>query len=187
MAILNLQIEVDWITDEMTLDDTIKENLIRKIEEKVSTQTINNIKETVEQKISSQADSLISIAIDNEIQKFLTTPKNITDKYGDVIRDNVTVTMLIKEKIDGMMEQKRYDENGKTGEYSEKKYTKFEYFIRNDAQKIINTKTEQMTKAVEKQIETLVSDKIKAHVADGLTNMIMDNSTALSLKPNKKE
>ena len=183
MAKLNLELEVDWIDEEMSLDDAVKDGIMRRIEEKIISKISNSIEKNVEGKVTNQVDGLISTAIDNEIEKFLTTPRDITDKYGDINRTQVTIATLIKEKIDGMMEKKTVNERGNyTSSAYAAKYTKFEYFMESKAQEIINIKVDQMIKSVKEQIENLVSDKIKTNVADKLTEMIMENSTALKLK-----
>jgi hypothetical protein len=161
---LNLEVELDWINEEMNIDDTVKQNVINavvskiqnKIESQVEKNIVNIIDKTVVDKINRMTEKVFSDFMNKEL--------TLTDSYGDKIKCYKNVTEVIKERFDKFMVQ-TVDEKGQTydGSYS-KKYTRLTFVIDKQLQEFADKFT---TDAVKK-----VSEEIKLQVKEGLTNKL---------------
>lgn len=161
---LNLEIDLDWIDEEKGLDETVKEQIIdgvvnrveKQISEKIETKVNKVIDETIIQKITEQTDALFS--------EFINRPVTLTDSYGGKIKVYERMEDLIKERFDKFMVQP-VDEKGNSTESSYgKKYQRLEFIIDKQLKEFANKFT---TDAV-----ASVSAEIKQHVQQGLTTKL---------------
>jgi Zn/Cd-binding protein ZinT len=161
---LNLEVELDWIDDEMNLDDTIKQNIIdaviKKIEKNVESQVEKNINKTLGETIVNKINEMT----ENLFNDFMNKEISLSDRYGDKIEVYPNVKALIKKRFDNFMEQ-TVDENGKTyeGSYGTK-YQRIYYIIDKQLKSFANKFTEDAVKTV--------SSEIKEHVKEGLTTKL---------------
>ena len=102
---LNLEIELDWIDDEMNVDETIRQNVIDTVVSKIQ----KNVESKVEDKINMTIDERILSKIDemteNLFNNFLNKEVVINDKYGDVLKTYSSVNEMIKERFDNFLTQ----------------------------------------------------------------------------------
>ena len=160
----NLEVNIDWIDEESNLDDTIKQEIINGITNKIE----KNITSQVEGKVKAQIDDLtvskIDDLVDSMFKDFTSKPVAITDGYGDVYKEYETMTHLIKSKFDNFLTQS-VDDKGRTdnSRYGNK-YTRIEYMIDKQLKDFADKFTKE---TVEK-----VSAEIKNHVKDGLTTKL---------------
>lgn len=161
---LNLEIELDWIDDEMNVDETIRQNVIDAVVNKIQ----SNVEKKVEGKINEIIDNTIITKInsltENLFNDFMNKEVQLTDSYGSIIKCYTNVTEVIKERFDKFMTQ-TVDEKGNTyeGSYG-KKFTRLTYIIDKQLNEFADKFT---TDAVKK-----VSDEIKHTVKEGLTQKL---------------
>jgi hypothetical protein len=186
MAKFNVTVELDWVDEEHNLDSDIRDAVIRDIKNKLSEPLLKKINEETGSTIQSQISALALSAINERINAFMTTPRNITNKFGEIEREGVTVEDILKEQLEAAVDKKMLDENGRpTRDNYNKKYSLLEYLVKARTQAVGQLIEERCKKAIEEtkgSIERMVTDKVKTQVADKLTNLIVENSTALSLK-----
>lgn len=118
---LNLEVELDFINDEMSVNETIKQNIIDAV--------VGKIQGNVEKKVEGKINDIIDKTIINKINKmteklfndFMNKKISLTDGYGSVIKCYETVTDVIKERFDNFMTE-TVDEKGNTysGSYGQK-------------------------------------------------------------------
>lgn len=184
MAKFNISVELDWLEGDCSLDQEIRREVINNIQDQLSKPILDKVNKNTDSMIKSKIELLVSGAIEDRIKAFMSTPRNITDKYGEVQRENVTIEDLLKEQLEDWVDKKVYDERGNRGSYN-KKYSKLEYFVikhLSNLESLVDSKIAKVVKETERDIEALVTNKIKTEVADKLTNLIVENSTALALK-----
>lgn len=186
MAKFNLELEIDWIDEESNLDEAVKQEILNAIENRVTSKIQAAMLERAEKNIESKAEEIVTNAILEKIDEFINKPRNITDRYGDVIRENITVETLIKEKIDSAFDKKTLDDSGKKASYSPK-FSIFEFCVGQGVETLVEKKVSELAAQTKIKIEELVTEKIKTQVADNLTDLIMENSTALKLKGKNKK
>ncbi len=161
---LNLEIELDWIDDEMNLDDVVKSQIISGITNKINQKVLSKIEDKVDNIIDKTIVSRINKATDKTFKDFLKRPVSITDGYGDTIEQYKNISELLKMRFDNFMTQ-TVDENGKSydGGYS-KKYRRLEFIIDKQLKDFANEFTTDAVKTVSKEI--------KEHVKEGLTTKL---------------
>lgn len=161
---LNLEIELDWIDEEMNLDDVVKDQIISGVMKKINEKVLSKIEDKINNTIDKTIIARINKCTDKMFKDFLKRPVNITDRYGDSIEHYKNVNEVIKMRFDNFMTQ-TVDEKGNTydGSYS-KKFQRLEFVIDKQLKDFANKFT---TDAVKR-----VSEEIKLHVKDGLTNKL---------------
>lgn len=161
---LNLELELDWINEEMGLEETVKQNVIAAIVEKIEESVSENVEKKVNDIIDSTIVAKINTLTENLFNDFMNKEIQITDGYGSTIKHYPNVTALIKERFDNFMEQ-NVDEKGHTydGLYGTK-YKRINFIIDKQLKDFADKFT---TDSVKK-----VSDEIKVHVQNGLTTKL---------------
>lgn len=161
---LSLDIELDWVDEESNLDETVKQNVIdavvNKIQKNVETKVEGKINEIIDKTIISKINTLT----ENIFNDFMNKQITLSDNYGSAIKVYNNVYEIIKERFDNFMEQ-TVDEKGQTytGSYGTK-YKRITFIIDNQLQAFAAKFTTDAVKQV--------SEEIKQHVKDGLTNKL---------------
>ncbi len=160
----NLEIDIDWIDEDNTIDDVVKQqiisSIIRQTNEKVESHVLNEVNKMLDGKIVAKVDELVT----ETFNEFMKKEVNLTDSYGSVIKTHESVYAVIKDRFDTFLTQK-VDANGKTKTDSYgASFTRLTYII-----------DEQLRNYAEKfttEAEQKVSAEIKEHVKDGLTKKL---------------
>lgn len=161
---LNLEIQLDWIDEEMNLDETVRQNVIDSVVNKIQ----KNVEAKVEKEINATIDKTIVDKINQKTEElfneFMNREITISDTYGDKLRCYENVNALIKERFDNFMTQTVDDKgNAYDGNYGTK-YKRIYYIIDKQLKEFANKFTDDAVKTV--------SAEIKEHVKDGLTNKL---------------
>lgn len=161
---LNLELELDYIDEEMNLDETIKQNIISTIVSRIENKIADKVKEAVEAKIDTTIVAKINDLTDRMFADFISRPVTISDGYGSKLKQYDNVEAIVKEKFDNFMTH-TVDEKGKSydGNYGTK-FSRIEYIIDNRLKTFADKFT---TEAVNQ-----VSAEIKTHVTNGLTQKL---------------
>lgn len=160
---LNLELEIDWIDEDMSIDDVVKEEIINSITNKIQKKIESEVHDKVNKSINETTIAKIDSMVESLFNEFMNKPVTINDDYGDIIEQYDNVFAVIKKKFDGFMEQK-VDKNGRSDNSRYGKYTRLEYIIDNQLRDFAEKFT---TDAVKK-----VSEEIKLHVQNGLTTKL---------------
>jgi hypothetical protein len=160
---LNIEIELDWIDEDSTIDDVVKEQIIEGVVNKINDTTLDNIKKKVDQIIDKTIVDRITEHTDSLFDDFMSKRVQINDKYGDTIKSYENVTEVIKTEFDTFM-TKTVDDKGRDYDGYGKKYTRLEFIINKQIKEFADKFT---TDAVKK-----VSDEIKTHVQNGMTQKL---------------
>lgn len=168
MAKFNIEVELDWLGGEEeseNIDQTLRDEITRKIVEqsvvKMSSRMEDDIKQVLEEKMEEFKDN-IDKKLETIMDEFFDTPKDITDRWGHIVRKGVSARQLLSEAADKFFTE-LVDENGKADTYNAK-YTRIEYI----AKKAVN---HDITWAVEKAVNDAV-DKVKKTVKDTATKQL---------------
>jgi hypothetical protein len=164
---LNIEVEVDWIGEEGSIDDTIKKEITDRV--------VNTVCEKVEKEMQDKAASAISDKVDamcnSLIDEFMKKKVTVTDKWGEAIIVDTTIEAILKQKFDEFWNA-TVDESGRSGRsgYGSQK-PRFEWAVdrhieehaKNFAKTLTNDTAnkikENMTKALQEKIgQKLVQD-----------------------------
>ena len=97
---LNLEIEVDWIDDEMTIDDTVKQSIVNEVVRTLDKKVSEKLEKEIEKKVDQTIIKKIDEKVDRIFTDFINKDVTLNDKYGDVLKQYGSVMELIKEKFD---------------------------------------------------------------------------------------
>ncbi len=167
MANFNITVELDWIGEEGSIDEELKEQIATQIISKVCASAIADITTKVDAQITKRVNEAVGVKLNEVIADFLTKPRTVTDKWGDVVDSGRTVVDMLKDACDGYIEQK-VDYSGRpTSSYNDGK-KRITYIT----DKLID---EHLKKAVDdaaKRIQERLQDYIKSTMQERLTENI---------------
>lgn len=186
----NVEIDLDWIDEESTIDETIKSQIISNIENRIVRTIEEKVLKSAQEKIDAEIGGLISsnvhALVSDKVSTLMMQPRTSTDKYGNVVRENFTVETMLIEAVESAITKKTLDGDGRhcdTDSYrSSPQYSYFDWFAKKDVPKLVNEKVKAVADQIKKDIEDQIKNNVKTAVADKLTALIVDNSTALSLR-----
>ena len=161
---LALEIELDWIDEEMNIDDTIKQNVIDSVVAKIQ----KNVETKVEAKINEIIDKTIIVKINEMTESifndFMNKEISIADNYGSKIKMYPNIYAVIKERFDNFMVESVDDQGRTSNDSYGRKFKRLEYIIDKQLQSFAKEFTDNAVKKV--------SEEIKVHVTNGLTTKL---------------
>jgi len=161
---LNLEIELDWINDEMSLDDVVKQQIISGVMTKINQSLLAKIESKVEKMIDKTIVKRINQATDKMFRNFMKRPVQLTDNYGSTIKEYKNITQVIKERFDNFMTETVDDNGNASNSNYGTKYKRLYFIIDKQLKDFANTFTTNAVKTV--------SAEIKTHVQEGLTQKL---------------
>lgn len=181
MAKFNITVEIDCIDEDGNLDERITEEIISGVCNKVSANVATKIEKEATERFKGkieQVDKTISERLNDMMNEFFDTPKDITDKWGDVVRKGVSIKQLLKEACENFMEQ-TVDNNGNISTnpyYTAQK--RVDYIVKkvvgNDLESAIQKAVKEVTDNLKARINNEVKKQLGEKLADviGLPDMI---------------
>lgn len=181
---LNVTVDLDWIEEDESIDDEIKRQVLSGVSRQVSEKLLSELGDSAQKQLVEKLENQVSAALTERIETFLTRKFDVTDRFGRKTEEQTSVDDLLAQRV--LDATTKPTLNG----YGEATDRHPEYSIINWAiHKKMNAVGEFIEKAIHAElkdtkdnIKQMVKEKIKTNVADGLTEMIMKNSSALSLK-----
>ncbi len=175
MSKFNITVELDWLDDEFNLESQIKEQIITgvasEVQEKIMSQVENECKKTIndllidsKQKISDKLNAIMT--------DFFNTPHDITDKYGDVVEKNVTVTDTLKRECDNFLNEP-LDERGKPcSSYNVKYKTRVDYIVSQSISHDMEWAIKSAVTSVTNDLKERISGEIKSQMGNKLAEVL---------------
>lgn len=184
-----VEIDLDWIEEDSSIDEEVKHQIITSIEAKVlgalKEQVLSKAKEKIDEQIVTLVNENIHTMVSAKVAELMSVNRTVTDQYGRVTKENFTIEQMLIDAVDGAINKKTLDGDGRVasdGYNSRAAYSHFDYYATKNIPAMVDAKVKELGEKVKKDIEQLVTEKIKTQVADKLTALIVDNSTALSLR-----
>ncbi len=154
----NIEIELDYIDEEGSLDDSIKGSILKSVTgivmEKVSKQVDAKLDKIIIQAAEKKARQIV-----NQIAKNFTTKKfTKSDKWGETIEVNQTVKDILIREFDHFWNA-TVDKHGSRAEYGEK-MTRIEWTIEKHIEEHSKKFAEQITKDTEQKIKDTMRENL---------------------------
>ena len=165
MAKFTVTVDIDWLSEDCSLDDEIKGALASEVVRRISDTATSDISRKAAEMMDEKLEALsgeIGQRMNAMMDDFFDTPRDITDSWGTIKRKDVTARQLIAEAADKFFTE-RVNENGEPSSYNAK-YSRMEYI----ATKAVNR---DVTWAVEKAVKDAV-EKVKKTVKDTATKQL---------------
>ena len=176
MAKFNVSVEIDYIDEDGNLDDEICKQIVDSVVEKVS----NTVKKRVEDEATRifdeqlrDAEKTVSDRLNEMMEDFFDTPKDITDSWGDIKRRGVTVRQLLKEACDHFMDQP-LDRNGNptTSSYDKAYNTRVDYFVHKAIDSSMELAIKHAVGDVTANIKKRLKDEITSQMGENLASLL---------------
>ena len=115
MAVINITLDLEWIGEDGSLDETLKNEIANKVVAMASKSSEKAIEKMVTEQIKG-LDKTVSSRLNEIMEDFFTKKVAITDQWGDV-KKTTSVTELLKSKCDSFMTEK-VDRDGNVTNYN---------------------------------------------------------------------
>jgi len=183
----NVEIDLDWIEEDSTIDEEVKNQIMSSIEGKVlkklEEKVLSSAQERIESQVKDLVDQNVNAMIREKLQDLMTLKRTVTDDYGRIKKEEFSIEQMLIDSVDGAINKKTLNDRGSyTSSTYEQKFSYFDYFTLREIPALVDKQIKALAEKTEKDIQQLVKDKIKTEVADKLTSLIVENSTALSLR-----
>lgn len=115
----------------------------------------------------------VSNKLNSIMDEFFDTPRDVTDKYGDVVKRGVTVKETLKKACDDFMNQP-LDEYGKptTSLYNTKYKTRLDYFVAKSIDSDMEWRIKKAVSDVTDNLKKKISEEVKKQMGDKLANIL---------------
>lgn len=160
-----IEVEVDYISDEGSIDEMVMEKIANSIVEKMSDKSINSLSSKAEKLINDRATELV----DDVFKGIMNNPIDITDNWGQVIKSYGNTEEMIKARFDSFLLE-RVDSNGNSTSYGST--TRIDLIIKNQIDKTAKEFTKNAIDEVSKRIKETLSEDLKMKLGDKLLNVI---------------
>lgn len=155
MAKFTIEVELDWLDEEMTLDDEIKRQIISGIQSRLT----KKLEEKMEQQLSSVITDKANMIADEFVTKIM--KDNIASiqipikksSWGSEI-EYMSLSEYVGNKFENAMKEKTLDQYGKVTSYNgDKKYSIVEYLTQGYIAKELNSKVSDMIRDAKEKAE----------------------------------
>lgn len=179
MAKFNVEVDLDWLDEDTTIDEEIRERVIRgaedyllrattdEIEKKIDNLVGEKLKE-VSTKIDEIVDGYLDVVCQSEIEK-MKIPTKETEWSREV--KMIPIQEFIGEKFNRFCNDKRYDSNFQETRYSsERKYSLLEkdiqLYLKNVLSKQVSDIVRKAQQNAEKEIIGSLEQTLKQNLAE---------------------
>ena len=177
MAKFNVTVELDWMDEEYNLDEEIRETIVNSVVNKVQDRLVNQVDTECNNRINAQLTN-IEAAVSNKLNgimdAFFDEPRDVTDKYGDVIKKGVTVRDTLKKACDEFMNQP-LDEKGNpvsSNSWNVKYKTRVDYIVAKSINHDMDLAIRRAVNDVTDNLKKKITEEVKKQMGDKLANIL---------------
>lgn len=179
MAKFNIEVELDWLDEETTIDEEIRERVIRGAEDYLLQATTDEIEKKIDglvgkkllevsDKIDEIVDKYLDVVCQQEIEK-MKIPQKKSDWSKEV--EMVPIHEFIGARFNRFCNEKRYNSEFKETSYSsDKKYSLLEkdiqYYLKNVLSKQVSDIVRKAQSNAEKEIIESLEQTLKQNLAE---------------------
>lgn len=171
MAIINIELELDWISEDSSLDETIKNQVISSLQDKL----ISNVEKKVTHQLNKQLEEIADRVASSFIEK--TIESKIEDLqiphkqgYWDSKVEYISISQYIGVKYEKYLTEKTLDEYGNKAKYSsDAKISISDYFMKNYLEKELTSKVSAMIQKARKDAEETIVKALENNLKEQLS------------------
>jgi hypothetical protein len=177
MAIVKVELDLDWINEEETLDEVIKRQVITDLQNRL----IQNAENQIAAKLNAQLEEIADRVSSSFIEKTLETKiedLQIPYKKGGYWSSDIEympISQYVGRKYEEHLTKKSLDENGREAKYnSDAKLSISEYFIKNYLAKELTGKVSAMIQTARKDAEETIVKALENNLKEQLSVDIIE-------------
>lgn len=141
-----MEVKIDYKFDTKGFEEAVQDQLV----DKASSQLVDKI---TSQTVGATVDRVLE-RVNGMLDDFLERPVIITDRYGDKKAEFESVTEMIKERFDNLMDEKV--DHG---------VSRLEYMVDKRIRNLLNHAIDKLLDNVERKVEREVRDRLTKEVA----------------------
>ena len=177
MAKFNITVELDWMDEGYNLDEEIRETIINNIVNKVQDRLVSQTETECNNKINEQMkniEKVVSNKLNSIMDEFFDTPRDVTDKYGDVIKRGFTVKDTLKEACDNFINQPLNEKgNPPVSSWDTIKYkTRVDYIVAKSIDYNMESAIKRAVEDVTDNLKKKIKEEVKKQIGDKLANIL---------------
>ena len=176
MAKFNITVELDWMDEEYNLDEEIRETIINGVVNKVQDRLVQQVDTECNNRINNQMANIekaVSDKLNDIMNSFFDEPRDVTDKYGDVIKKGVTVRETLKKACDEFMNQPLDGSGRPTKSSWDIKYnTRVDYIVEKSIDRNMDYAIKKAVEDVTNNLKNKISAEVKKQMGDKLANIL---------------
>lgn len=155
MAKFNIEVELDWLDDESNLDEAIKKEVVKGLQNRlvgnIENKLNNSIAVLVEEKANKVADAFLQKVLNEKLDNIQIPIK--TSSWGSEVI-YTTLTEFVGKRFETAMSEKVFNHRGDKASYhDDKKYSIVEYLTNDFIAKELNSKVTKMIKEAKEKAE----------------------------------
>lgn len=167
---LNLEIELDWIDEDSTLDETVKREIVNRVVKLVKEQVEKSALEKTEKLVHNRIEKLVDKNVNQFFRNYLKQSVAVTDKWGDTVQTYKSLKELVKEKFDNFLTEK-VDKDGRAGGYNAN-MKRIDYLIDVQIKGFAKTFSDETVTKVRKEVEVQLNDSLKKKIGGEITQLL---------------
>lgn len=172
MAKFNIEVELDWIDEDCTLDEKLQESITNKIVSKIKGTVMDEIQDTAIEIAKSRVGLWV-----NQLLAQMIKDHKIPYKESDYSSEVKMIT--IEEMIGKQFEAALNQTVDKDGEPTNSSYhncgTRLEWLTGKLARKYADEQVQEFVKNIKRDIEDYTSEKVKEEMFKELTSSLVSN------------
>jgi len=171
---INLSVDIDWIEDDGSIDEHIKQELVLGVKNAISKTCLAKMEEQ-SAKAFETAVNEASVKITEKAMAFadewLENEVTIHDKWGEP-QETLTVRKLITNSFDNLLEKKVDSKGQFTNGYGDK--TRLIDFLTNKkVEEEVSKRMKDFGKEIDERIQKSINQSIKDNVSDRFAQMVI--------------
>jgi len=175
-----IEVELDWIGEEGSLDDEIQKSIVHQVVQAVSEEITKNVQTEATAIIGPKVDELVEKTYNDLVNSKVVI---VTDRWGDKNREYENMRDLIKAKWDGFLGEKVDSQGRPTTSYNNSDAkTRVEHLVNEQLTKF----SQEWTKRVLVEITDNIKSTLSADLRAALGERVMDLIDIKSLVAAKK-
>jgi uncharacterized membrane protein YheB (UPF0754 family) len=180
MAKLTFTLDLDYIDEFDNLDDALRDEITDAVVNKVISKIEDSIETEAKKKLTEklgEADEIISERFNKIIEDFFSTPKTITDAYGDVVEKDITINEKLKTRCDSFLTEK-VDSSGKvpTGYSYRDTQPRYQYILNEIIDSNLKYKIDNIANQIRDEAKKMVETEVKSRIGNKLGDLIDINA-----------
>jgi hypothetical protein len=172
MAKFNIEVELDWVGEDYTIDEKLQESIANKIVSKIKGAVMDEIRDTAIEISKNRVGLWV-----NQLLSSIMEDHKIPYKESDYSSEVKMITMeeMIGKQFEAALNQ-TVDKDGEPTNSSYKKYgTRLEWLTGKLARKYADMRVQEFVRDIKGDIENYTSEKVKEEMMKQLTAQLVSN------------
>lgn len=176
---MNIEIELDWIEEDATLSETIKDEIICSVKNSIKAEAFTDIKSKASKelnivmsnavdKLKANIDDKVSSMVSSWVEKEVT----ITDKWGENPKQ-ILILDIIRQKFDNAMTE-NVDERGNPTNYGG--ISRMNYVIGNYVEKHVKEEIGSLSTSIDNKIKEAIDKNLKDQIGSKFAELVLTSA-----------